>query len=585
MTYSPVTFMPGVFTDVTEFTAEGRWRRSNRIRFRDGLAEPIGGWTKRDAAAVTGVPRSLHAWSEIGGERDLAIGTSAKLIVEIGGTRTNITPIRESGTLGTDPFTTTISSAAVSVEDTAHNLVEGTTVSYSGAAAVGGITIDGEYTVTSVTDADNYVITHSSAATSSATGGGASVAYSYEINIGAPNSVGGFGFGASVFNESTWGTARTTTTVTLALRYWSLTNWGEDLLASPSGDQLYAWDSSVGVGTPAALVSASPTADYYIVSPDDEHVIALGAGGDPLKVQWCDQSDYTNWTVSSSTTAGSRTLRYGSKIIGANVTKNLILIWTDKAVFSMRYIGTPFTFELRTVALRGVAIGPVAAAELNDAVYWLGNGNFYRYDGRVTEIPCSVLRWVFDDFDYEQRAKVMAGINQEHHEIWWFYPSETGDGENDRYVKFNIREQTWDVGELARTAWIDKDLFDSPIAADSSGYLYDHENGYSADGAALGEYLTSGEFDLSDQQQLMILKRMIPDVLIESGSVYMTFYGRKYPGQEQITKGPFAINSSTKFISPRIRGRRIALRMGDSIEDTFWRSGRPMANVIKKGRR
>ena len=585
MAYNPVTFLPGVFTDVTEFTAEGRWHRSNRIRFRDGLPEVIGGWIRRNETALNGVPRALHAWGAIDGTRNLAIGTSSKLLVQQGGSDFNITPIRDSGTLGTDPFTTTISSAVVSVADTAHGLEEGATVSFSGATAVGGITIDGEYTVTAVTSADAYTITHSAAATSGATGGGAAVDYSYEINVGQSNSVGGFGFGASTFGAETWGTPRSTTQVTLDLRLWSLINWGEDLLANPRGDKLYFWDESAGTGTRATVVAASPTADYYIVSPDDEHVIALGAGGDPLRVQWCDQSDFTNWTASSATTAGSRTLRYGSKIIGARVTRNLILIWTDKAVFSMRYVGTPFTFEIRTVALRGVALGPFAATEYGDAVYWMGDGNFYRYDGRVSHVPCTVLRYVFDDLDYEQRSKIHCGVNEAHQEIWWFYPSASGSGENDLYVKYDVREQLWDVGVLPRTAWIDRGVFDGPIAADASGYLYDHESGYTDNGVALGEFLVSGEFDIAESDRIMFLRRFIPDILITSGTVLLTFFGRKYPNQEQISKGPFMVDSTTKFVPPRLRARRVSMRMGDSTAGTFWRGGRPMADTIAKGRR
>ena len=585
MAYQPVTFQPGVFTDVTEFTAEGRWHRANRIRFRDGLVEPIGGWQKLLQTAVTGIPRALLAWGEIDGTRNLGIGTEKKLLILQGGAVNNVTPIRDSGSLGTDPFTTSNGSDLVTVNDTSHGVEVGATVSFSGAVAFNNVTIDGEYVVQSVTDTNNYVIQAATTANADGSGGGGAVTYSYEINVGRSNAVGGFGWGAGSWNESTWGTPRSSTSIVLSLRLWSLLNWGEDLLASPRGDQLYQWDASTGTSTRAAVVAASPTAEFYVISPEDEHVIALGADGDPLKARWCDQSDFTNWTISEATTAGARFLRHGSRIIGVCVTKNIILIWTDSALFGLQYIGGPFTFRLNTLALRGVALGPNACVAFNDVVYWMGNGNFYRWTGRVEEIPCTVLRQVFDDFDYEQREKVVAGVNEEHHEIWWLYPSASGSGENDKYAKFNFRENVWDYGDLGRTAWIDKDLFESPIAADENGFLYEHEVGYEDDGAALGDFIESGDFDIAESEYVMLIKNAIPDFVLEAGSVDVTFKGRKFPNQTQIVKGPFTVTPTTKKISPRLRARRAAVRFASSTMGTFWRSGRMQVDLKRKGRR
>ena len=585
MPYTPIDIAPGVVTDVTEFTAKGRWRFSNRIRFRDGLPEPIGGWQKRHAAAQPGVARAAHAWGQLDGTKTLALGTSKKLLVEENDTITNITPIRDSGTLGTNPFATTNGSATITVTHSAHGLAAGTTASFSGATTFNGVTITGEYDVVSVVDGDTYTIVDDETANATGSGGGGSVAYEYEINIGQANSTGGFGWGASTWGASTWGTARPSSSVILDLRLWSLLNWGEDLLASPRGSQLYHWDASVGPGTRAQLIGASPTALYFIVSPDDAHVVALGAAGEPLKVQWCNQGDFNNWTISSTTTAGTNTLRHGSTILGGRLTKQEILIWTDKALFSMRYIGGQFTFQFRTIGFRGVIVGPLASVEHNDVVYWLGDGNFWVYDGRMRHFPCTVLREVFDDFDFTQKDKVVAATNQEFHEIWWFYPSASGGGENDRYVKYNFRENLWDYGVIARTAWIDRDIFDNPIAADPDGFIFDHEQGYEDDGAALGEFIETGDYDVADSERLMLVRRLIPDFVLNSGSVDITLKGRKYPGTTQISKGPFTITPAMSKIHPRLRARRAALRIAGSTQGTFWRLGRLMADVIPIGRR
>ncbi len=587
MAYNPVTFAPGVVTDVTEFTAEARWHRANRIRFRDGLVEPIGGWQKFQPTAVKGIPRRLHSWGELDGTVDLAIGTEKKLLLIQGGEEFNITPIRETGTLGTDPFTTTDTSDIISVADTSHGLAVGTTVSFSGAATFNGVTIDGEYDVLSVTDSDNYTIQDDETATATGAGGGASVSYSYEINIGQPSQGAGFGWGAGEWGGGTWGTARATSEIILELRLWSLSNWGEDLLAAPRGDKLYQWDASVGTGTRATVIAASPLADYYVTSPDDQHVIALGADSDPMKIKWCDQGDFTNWTISTTTTAGERFLRLGSKILGGLATKGVVLIWTDRAMFTMRFVGGPFTFSVRTAAVRGVLIGPGAMIEHNDVVYWMGDGNFWIYDGRMRSLPCTVLRQVFDDIDLDQTGKVIAGLNEEFHEVWWFYPSASGGtGENDRYAKYNFRENVWDYGDLDRTAWLARDIFATPLAGDATGFIYEHEIGQTDDaGNALGEFIESGEFDIAESERIMLLRNIIPDMLLTSGSIDWTLMARKYPQGEQLTKGPYTVTPTTKKIAPRVRGRRVSLKIDNALTGTVWRTGKPVVDVIAKGRR
>jgi len=583
MPFFPVEIPPGVYPDLTPYGAEGKWLSSNRIRFRDGLPEPIGGWQKLLASPVLGVPRSMHSWSEIDGTKNVAVGTSTKLYTVQGSTATDITPVRDSGTLGSNPITITSGSALVSIADTAHGLQAGDSATFGGAAAVDNVTVDGEYIVTSITDDDNYVITYTTTADSSTSGGGASVTYSYQLSIGVDSSTFSFGFGAGSWNDSTWNTARTASNTTLDLRIWSMMNFGEDLLASPRGYGLYVWDASVGIGTPAAVVSAAPTAELFILSPDDRHVIALGAGGDPSKIQWCDQGDYTNWTQSASTTAGERQLLSGSKIVTALVTKTEIIIWTDVSVHSLRFVGGDFTFDLSTIGDSNGAFGIAAPVERNGVAFWMANGTFQLYDGTIKDMACSMLRHVFDDIDRAQKDKVTTGMFETRQEIWWFYPSADGGGENDKYVKYNWKDNAWDFGDLDRTSYIDSDVFSAPLATDASGEIYEHElsDHTDEDGAALGEFIESGDIDISNGKQVAFMNRLIPDFV--GGPVDITFKSRMTPGSTQVSYGPFNVQASTTNIRPRVRGRRVAVRLDGDVSGVYWRFGRPIADIEPDG--
>lgn len=450
MTMTAVQFRPGVFADITDYAAEGTWVDSDKIRFRDGFPECIGGWTKFIASSFTGVPRAMHSWSEISGVRNLAVGTTSKLQIMQGEVIFNITPIRASGNL-TDPFTTANGSASVVVDASSHGLEAGDTVVYSGATAVGGLTISGAYAVASVVDADTYTITAPSAASGTATGGG-TVAYQYEMHVGTVSASAGFGWGASSWGSDTWGTARTTSDVATHPANWSMDNWGEDLLASPRGDKIYVWDASAGTGARAAVVSASPTAEMFIVSPEDRHVIALGADGDPMKIMWCDQEDYTNWTPGPTTTADERRLLDGSRIIAGLRTSGEILIWTDTALYSLQYTGAAdYIFTLRRIGDSGSIAGQHAAIEKNGTVFWMGTKQLFMYNGRVQPLACPVQRTVFDDLDQTQAEKVVCCLNSMFNEVMWLYPSLSGGtGEPDRYVKLNYVDNVWDIGSLAR---------------------------------------------------------------------------------------------------------------------------------------
>jgi hypothetical protein len=592
MTLTKVQVAPGVQSDLTKYAAEKTWRDSNRIRFRDGRLEPIGGWTSLDqASAVLGIGRGGHVWSEIGGTKIIAFGTDRRLYLRRGGTVYNITPVRASGTLGNDPITTTNTSAVVSIAHTSHGVAVNTAVTFSGATATGGITIDGEYFVTAVTSANAYTITHSSAATSSVTGGGASVTYSYEINPGKTESTVGFGWGAGTWGASTWGTARTTgIVIELDLRTWSLDNWGEDLIASPRGGKIYQWDATNGVSVPAVVIGNAPDqVEKVIISPEDRHMIALGADGDPMAVKWCDQDDFTNWTSGVGSTSDLRRLLHGSKLTAGIRTKGEILIWSDNALYSMRYTGAgQYVFDIDRVGEKCPVFGINTAADMDGVAYWMGQGSFYLYNGRVVKMKSSVLRTVFDDIASDQNDKCFVWVNAEWNEVWYFYASASGGGEIDKYAKVNFTDGTWDIGLLDRTWVIPKDVWAYPIAADASNVMYEHENGTNADGSALGDYCETGEFDLGDGEEVMFNRRFIADFnLTGSNTVAVTMKTRNYTDEDtpQITKGPYTIAAGTAKTDARFRGRHAVMRVGSGSTEAKYRMGDMRFDIQPDGKR
>lgn len=583
MPYTKVDFRPGINKDFTQLTGEGAFYDCEKVRFRDGLAENIGGWRKALDDTVTGIPRSGHSWATNTGLKVTAIGTSKKLYVHSGGAFHDITPIRDSGTLGADPFSMTSGSAVVTVTDANHGLGANEYVHFSGAAAAGGITVEGEYSVTSVTDSGHYTITHSSQATSTTTGGGAVVAYQYEIAIGIDSSIYGYGWGAGTWGMSTWGTARSSSDIKIGLRIWTLDNWGEDLLCMPRGGNLYVWDASAGTATRATVVTQAPTGEFFIVDPENRTVIVFGEDDDSVGIKWCDQNDYTNWTASAATTADERRLLKGAKIIGAVRTSGEILVWTDVSLHGLQwtYRGD-FVYALRTIGEQCGLIGINAAATHGTTVWWMSsNKNFYVYDGRVRILSCPLRKDVFDNLTVLQSDKVFAGINSGHMEVWWFWQS--GDGsENDRYTIYNFGEGTWYHGTMERTAWIDKGILEYPVALDGSGYLREHEVGKNDDGAALESWVESGDFDIGDGDDIMFVGGIIPDFVL-SGTVRITMKARKFPNTEQITKGPIDVDSSKGYIRPRIRGRQIAVRIGSNEVDASWRFGRLRFDIQPDG--
>jgi hypothetical protein len=589
----PLSIAPGLYTIATDRGAAGRWKDGDKVRFRHGMPEKIGGWLKSGILTFLGKCRKLIDWRSLSFEKFIGIGTHLKLYVWKGGAYYNITPIRASGTLAADPIDTTDGSAVVNISHTAHGIEnDGTYVTFGGATAVGGITIDGEYTVTEIIDTDNYTITHSSAATSTATGGGAAVTYSYEIDVGAEHSEAGLGWGAGPWDGSTWGTPRTISNFLTGARVWSLDTWGEDLIAAPRDGGIYVWDTSVGTGTRATIISGAPTeVKQVMVSPENRHLIAFGAHNgvalDPLLIRWATSEDYTGWTPSSTNSAGQKRLDTGNTIVCGVKARKEVLVFTDSHLWAMQFIGPPNTFGWENIGENGGIRGPNAAIEVGGITYWMGKSDFFYYSGSVNVLACDVHPTVFKDINYIQGAKVYAAYNRDFGELMWLYCSAEST-ECDRYVLFNIEEKLWSFGTLVRTAFVgNSDIFATPYATGTDGYLYDHDTGTDDDTSAMSASLESGDVEIGNGDMMMFVDKFVPDFKTLTGSVDIRLRAKKYPQSTSYSSdsGQLEVLSTTEFVKPRVKGRQVTLSITSDALGDAWRMGTNRVGIRAYGKK
>jgi hypothetical protein len=419
----------GVYTEESERGAIGKWFLADKVRFRKGLAEKIGGWVRLEPNFI-GTCRRLKDWSSLDAKRWAAIATDTKLYLWQNGVTYDITPLRDSGTL-TAPFDTTISLDVVNVEHTNHGATAGDYVRFSGAIAGGGLTIDGEYRVQEVVDINNYRIQASSTATSTASNTGGTPTYEYDISAGASSAITATGYGTGPYGAEGWGNARTGSTLVLGIRTWSLDTWGEDLLASPRGGAIYWWDRSKGTGVRASVLAghAPQYNEYMLISQRDRHVLALGAYDyfndkfDPMLIRWSSTEDLNDWVPTSTNTSGDLKLYSGSKIVAGVRSRLETIIFTDVSVHTLPFVGGFDVFGLNIVGENVSILGPNCAVSVDHRVFFMAEADFYVYDGIVRPLPCDVRNFVYENLNTEQTDKVYGGLNREFNEVWWFYPS------------------------------------------------------------------------------------------------------------------------------------------------------------------
>jgi len=621
MPLTSLKFRPGINREITSFSNEGGYFDCEKVRFYTPFPEKIGGWVKQSNNTYLGSARALHNWLALDGSNFMGVGTHLKYYIEQSGNFNDITPVRKTST-NSITFAAVNGSAELTVTDSSHGAVQNDFVTISGAVSLGGnITasvLNTEHQITSVVNANSYKITVSATADSSDSGnGGSGVDGVYQINVGLDTGVGGNGWGAggygginSDLSTFGWGDAAASGT-TAEIRLWSHDNFGEDLLINPRDGAIFYWDKSDGLSTNAVLLSSEsgasdvPTiAKQIMVSDIDRHIIAFGANTigtttqDPLLIRFGSQESLVDFTPTATNTAGDLRLSSGSTFVQAVETRQQILVFTDRSLFSMRFIGPPFTFGLQELSKSITIMSPKSAVAVEDSVIWMGQESFYIYTGgQTTQLPCTVRDKVFLDFNLTQSDKVFGAVNTQWTEVWWFYPSATSD-ENDKYVIYNYSNKTWYYGTLTRTAWHDRGIRKFPIAAGSS-YLFEHENGNDDDGSAMTASVESSQLDIGDGYQFSFIRQLIPDVSFNgstsnTGNPNLTFtlQARSGPGSTYDTNsGGTAIRTATTPVEQftdrvdvRLRGRSFNIKLESTDQGVSWRLGTPRVDIRPDGR-
>jgi len=701
MPLTKLQFRPGINREITNYSNEGGWFDGDKIRFRFGFPEKIGGWDRFSSASVfsasfLGTCRALLPWVALDGSRYLGVGTNVKYYLNEGGGLSDITPIRATTSAGDVTFSASagalaanitadqtslaltsaagfpsqglikigseqirygtlvsntlsnltrgvnsttpaahlsgaaVTCATITVTDVDHGALVNDFVTYSGAVSLGSqITADvlnQEYQIISVPNDNNYVIEARTVSTVSSitvagelvptpvfadsgdTGnGGASVIGAYQVNTGLDTSVAGTGWGAGTWSRGTWGSSSSLSVPGAKLQIWTNDNFGEDLLFNVRDGGLFYWDKTSGLsarGVPLSSLpgaNAAPTiAKQVLVSDTDRHIVVFGCDSeaapgvqDPLLIRFSSQESLTDWAAEATNTAGELRLGSGSEIVAAAETRQQIVVFTDTALYAMQYLGPPFTFGIQMISENITIAGPLAAIAVDDSVFWAGLSEFYVYNGAVQRLPCPVRDYVFDNFNSTQLEKMVAGLNAENGEVWWFYPS-AASSENDRYVVYNYIEQVWYYGTLARTYWVDRGIEDFPTAASPDHYLYNHELGFddgsTSPASAITAYVTSSPMDLGDGEQFTFVRRLLPDVTFRNSSasaptIDITTRVRNSSNAAFLKTTTSEVTTNTEQVHLRLRGRQVSIEVESDETGVAWRLGSLRYDLQPDGRR
>jgi hypothetical protein len=515
----------------------------------------------------------------------------------------------------TNPFSTTSGSTTVVVDATAHGAILGDTVYFSNASAVGGLTINGAYTITQIINVNSYQIVAASAATSTAGPGGGTVYAEYELNSGTEIQSPSSGWGAYTWGAGTWGIGLI---ANVQLGLWSQSNFGEDLVYAPHVGPLCYWSYQLngftGRGVEVATLTGANDVPALVggvlVSDVSRFVIAFGASEvltgvyDPMLIRWSDQETVVNWAASATTQAGSARLSHGSEIVSKIQTRQEILVWTDSALYSLQYVGPPAVWAPQLLASSISIIGPNATAMAAGVAYWMGNGKFYSYNGTVTTLKCDLRKFIFQDFNFSQALQVVSGSNEEFNEVWWFYPS-TDSLVPDKYVIYNYLEAVWSYGTLTRYAWLDKSTRDYPMASTEDRIVY-HDIGVDDNTTPttlpIESFIESAEFDIDDGDHFGFVRRMLPDLTFTGStaanpSVIMTLYpmdnsgsgfGTSLGGLDSATvtrSVSVPVEQFTGQVYIRVRGRQMVMRIASTDVGVEWQLGAPRIDIRQDGRR
>lgn len=642
MPFIKLQFKPGVNRDQTDYSNEGGWYECDKIRFRSGYPEKIGGWIKATPTAFDGVCRQMWNWITTFNDNFLALGTDEKVYIENGGYFNDITPfataLAGSNTIatsnGTKTITVTTTTALPSWLDSNEP------VKIAGAINVGGILaayINGVRTITK-TGANSFTFTSDSPtnATSDASISGSGYTVQTEIEPGNAITIAGIGWGVGAWGRDAWGLGSTTGGINLPQRDWWFDNFDNDLVMNIRNGAPYWWvrgstdDPSTSLATHAITLQDYATGEGYtassvpvrvmqlLVSQQDKHLLAFGAvpfgstseaDFDPLLIRWADQDTPGDWTPSQTNTAGDLRVSRGSRIVRALPTRQEILVWTDTNLYTLQFLGTTDVFGLQEYADNISIASSRAVASAANITYWMGQDKFYAYTGRVETLPCTLRNHVFKNINYEQFDQIICGTNEQWNEVWWFYPTALSDY-NNAYVVYNHLERIWYYGTIDRTAWLDTPLrpypqaANTPVSVDGSiittgdGSLYYHEAGVDDDGAAMVSYIQSSDFDLDDGDQFMLTRRILPDIGFDGSAigiepeVTLQVRPRNFPGStfsadaadtQRVIETSIDVYTDQVFV--RARARQMALKVRSDQLGVQWQLGAPRLDARPDGRR
>lgn len=602
-------FRPGIFTDNTQTSGEGGWYDCDKTRFRFGFPEQIGGWVNfLTGQTYLGVCRDIHHWTALDFAEYISLGTHLKLYAVFGGVPYDITPIRRTVTLVSNPFASVSGQTTLTVTDVGSQTAAGDFVTFTGATAFDNFTtgiLNREYQVVSITDSDHYVIDTGVVAGATASGGGSSVSAAYQISPGLVDYSSGFGWGAGPYGAGPY--SGSVIGAQYQIRLWQCDNIGEDLICTYRNGGIYLWSKSASVSAsdvPNARAielqqvpgaNNVPTVALGIGASDaDRHVIAFGcddyqSGGkqDLMLIRWSAEENVLDWEPRADNTSGSLRLSLGSEIIGYQKTRSEFLVWTDRALYSFHFVGPPYYFTVTQISDSVSSIGPKASCETNGVVWWADHDQFYSYNGAVQVIPCPVLHTVFGNINTVQSFKVVAAANSRLNEVWWFYPSASS-MENDSYVIYNYVEKHWSRGSMERTAWSDIAYQGFPLACSTTA-MFQHEIGYNEDTQPMNSWVESSDMDLDDGEHFTFTGQLIPDHKFfgASGSASLTYTVkvRDYPGKALVTQATSAVGRDYGNLSIRARGRQAVLRLDAGGTDIGWRLGTPRLSTRPDGRK
>ena len=621
-------FLPGIDKQSSDAGAESRWIDSDNVRFRYGLPEKVGGWSSLVTSTIVGVARAMHAFTDLTGNRYVAIGTDKFLLIYFEGQLYDVTPLKTTLTSAT--IATTNGSPTCTITKAGHGLSVGDIIQLDSVTLPGGTGFtnsdfeDKNFQVITKTT-NTFTITQSSNASGTVSTGGSLSIKPFEP-VGPRAQTYGYGWGVTSWGNGNWGEAAAASDVALEPGLWSLDNFGEVLIATVANGKTFTWNG--GAASPLTTRASTATTNFQttnnptasritLVSPTTRHLIHLATETtigtsttqDDMFIRFSDQEAINTYAPTAINTAGTQRLQDGTKIVGALKAKETILIWTDNALYTMKFVGAPFTFGFEQVGTNCGLIGKNAAVEIDGVAFWMSPKGFFAFDGTVKSLPCTVEDHVFENIDTTKGQQVTAGLNNLFTEVTWYYPS-SGSEYNDKYVVYNYGESAltkvpggvWYTGTESRTSWVDATIYPKPFATkydvNSSGTfptivgqsglgqttLFEHEVGtdqVNPDGTTttVTSFIKSYDIDLESRMRrtamgvsaggavagefFLALRRFVPDFKTLQGNAKVSLDVKRYPQQTstQTALSPFTITSSTDKKDTRARGRFISVKI------------------------